>query len=173
MRKKELKEQQLQHQLELEQVEAEKLKEVDQLKSRFFTNISHEFRTPLTLILGQVESAKERINDKVVQSKLEMAFRNGKRLLQLINQLLDLSKLESGNMQLHTEKKDLLPFLKNLCYSYRSLAEMVSLLKNKLSINGSVLNSKGFPTLPQHFRFPQTKLCAAHLTLDLLIDRTV
>ncbi|MEZ4953744.1 MAG: two-component regulator propeller domain-containing protein [Saprospiraceae bacterium] len=123
MRKKELKEQQLQHQLELEQVEAEKLKEVDQLKSRFFTNISHEFRTPLTLILGQVESAKERINDMAVQSKLEMAFRNGKRLLQLINQLLDLSKLESGNMQLHTEQKDLLPFLKNLYYSFGSLAE--------------------------------------------------
>ena len=122
-RKRELREQELKHQLELEHLESEKLKEVDQLKSRFFVNISHEFRTPLTLILGQLDSSMERIKDESVKSKLGMAFRNGKRLLQLINQLLDLSKLEAGSMKLHAVEKDLIPFLKNLYFSFESLAE--------------------------------------------------
>lgn len=125
--KREIREKELQHQLELEHVAAENLKEVDQLKSRFFANISHEFRTPLTLILGQLDSSMGRIKDESVKSKLGMAFRNGKRLLQLINQLLDLSKLEAGSMHLYTAKKDIVPFLKNLYFSFESLAEQRNL----------------------------------------------
>ncbi len=65
----------------------------------------------------------QRINDESVKSKLDMAFRNGKRLLQLINQLLDLSKLEAGSMKLHATKRDVVPILKNPYFSFESLAE--------------------------------------------------
>ncbi len=100
-----------------------KLKEIDRLKSRFFANISHEFRTPLTLILGQIDSVmSSNINTKE-KGKLQVALRNARRLLTLINQLLDLSKIESGSMKLKAERLNLVSFLKNVIYSFESLAE--------------------------------------------------
>lgn len=115
--------QQLQHRLKLEALESEKLKEVDQLKSRFFANISHEFRTPLTLILGQIDSLKATIREQRQLGQLHVADRNGKRLLELINQLLDLSKLEAGAMTLRAAEKDLVSFLKSIFFSMELLAE--------------------------------------------------
>lgn len=108
--------------LKLEQVEGEKLKELDRLKSHFFANISHEFRTPLTLILGQVENVQSAVKDMKERAKLQVALRNARRLLRLINELLDLSKLESGAMQLRAETHNVVSFLKNLVYSFESLA---------------------------------------------------
>ncbi len=113
----------LKNQLRLEHIEAEKLKEVDHLKSRFFANISHEFRTPLTLILGQIDSAISRTIDEPIKNKLNMAFRNARELLRLINQLLDLSKIEAGSMALKARRANFIPFLKNLVFSFESLAE--------------------------------------------------
>lgn len=123
LRKYEKNRQALRHKLELEYVEAEKLQELDRLKSRFFANISHEFRTPLTLVLGDVESSL--LEQKAGQSKrrLQRAFRNGKRLLRLINQLLDLSKLEAGGMKLNARLGNILSLLKNITYSFESLAK--------------------------------------------------
>ena len=72
------------------------------MKSRFFTNISHEFRTPLTLILGPVKQIIERIKDEKTRDELKIVHKNANRLLGLVNQLLDISKLESGNMKLQT-----------------------------------------------------------------------
>ncbi len=114
---------QLKNRLRVEQVEAEKLREVDQMKSRFFANISHEFRTPLTLILGQIDSVLATISDKQGQSKLEIASRNARRLQRLINQLLDLSKLEAGSMALKATRANLVLFLKNLVASFEHFAE--------------------------------------------------
>ncbi|NIR53167.1 hypothetical protein GWO43_31380, partial [candidate division KSB1 bacterium] len=88
------------HQQELVQVEYEKLKELDRLKSHFFANISHEFRTPLTLILGPIDSLLQMVESIHGKKSLRMMRRHAKHLLQLINQLLDLSKLEAGKMQL-------------------------------------------------------------------------
>jgi DNA-binding response OmpR family regulator/two-component sensor histidine kinase len=95
---------------------------LDQLKSQFFANISHEFRTPLTLILGQVESVMASGIDLKEKGKLQVANRNARRLLTLINELLDLSKLEAGSMELKAEKQNLVTFLKSLFYSFESLA---------------------------------------------------
>lgn len=113
----------LKNQLKLQQVEAEKMKELDHFKSRFFANISHEFRTPLTLILGQIDSAIPITTQDRVKNKMQMAFRNARQLLRLINQLLDLSKIEAGSMALKARRVNLVPFLKNLVFSFESLAE--------------------------------------------------
>lgn len=112
----------LKHGLELERVEAEKLRELDQAKSRFFANISHEFRTPLTLILGPLTDALEREQD-LPFAHLTLVQRNGRRLLRLVNQLLDLSKLDAGSMNLRPAYADLVPFLKSIVYTFESLAQ--------------------------------------------------
>lgn len=109
--------------LKVEQLEGDKLRELDQIKSRFFANISHEFRTPLTLILGQIDRVLSNLQDQSERRRLEVALGNSRRLLRLINQLLDLSRLEAGSLALKAEKHNLVPFLKNLIFSFESLAE--------------------------------------------------
>ncbi len=113
----------LKTQLKLEKVATDSLRNLDQLKSHFFANISHEFRTPLTLILGQVESVMSSNIETKEKGKLQVANRNARRLLTLINQLLDLSKLEAGRMELNAEQHNIVSFLKSLFYSFESLAE--------------------------------------------------
>ena len=93
-----------------------RLHEVDEIKTRFFTNISHEFRTPLTLILGPVKQVIEKINDEKMKDELSIAHKNANKLLGLVNQLLDISKLESGNMKLRTSPINFIPLLKALPY---------------------------------------------------------
>lgn len=122
LRRYELNRLRLKNQLQIEHLEAEKLKELDHLKSRFFANISHEFRTPLTLILGPLENAVAKISDIAIQKQLVMAFEHGRRLLRLINQILDLSKLEAGRMELKASRGNLIPFLKGIVYVFESLA---------------------------------------------------
>ena len=123
IRRLELKRLNKKHTVELELVGYKKLKELDQLKSQFFANISHEFRTPLTLILGQIDSVMSSHIEVKEKGKLQVADRNAKRLLTLINQLLDLSKLEAGSMELRAEQHNIVSFLKSLFYSFESLAE--------------------------------------------------
>lgn len=113
----------LKNQLKFEKVESKTLREIDQMKSRFFTNISHEFRTPLTLILGQIDSLQSSIKDLKDKGKLQIAHKNAKRVLRLINQLLDLSKLEAGSLELKAEPHNIVSFLKNLFYSFDLLAD--------------------------------------------------
>ncbi|MBC7874771.1 MAG: response regulator, partial [Ferruginibacter sp.] len=107
-----------------EKAEAAKILEMDTIKSRFFANISHEFRTPLTLMLGPLKQMEADNLDATQQKKyITMMRRNGDRLLQLINQLLDLSKLEGGKMDLQVAKTDITGLLKAIASSFDSLAE--------------------------------------------------
>lgn len=101
---------------------AEKLKEMDQVKSRFFANISHEFRTPLTLIMGPLEQMISRDGDPQQKKQLKMALRNSERLLTLINQLLDLSKIDSGKLKLKASRQNVIPFLKGTLAAFSPLA---------------------------------------------------
>ncbi len=104
------------------QEQSEKLQEMAAVKSRFFANISHEFRTPLTLIMGPLEKMLSQGHPQTETKELRMMLRNSQRLLTLINQLLDLSKLDSGKMKLNADRQNIIPFLKGILASFESLA---------------------------------------------------
>jgi signal transduction histidine kinase/ligand-binding sensor domain-containing protein/DNA-binding response OmpR family regulator len=113
----------LRNELKMKQFEAKKLQEIDHIKSRFFANISHEFRTPLTLILGPMEQMFSGEFKGNLKETYRIIIRNGKRLLRLINQLLDLSKLEAGRMTLLARPLNIVRVLRTLVLSFGSLAE--------------------------------------------------
>jgi signal transduction histidine kinase/ligand-binding sensor domain-containing protein/DNA-binding response OmpR family regulator len=113
----------MKQQMEMEHFEAEKLREVDHLKSRFFANISHEFRTPLTLIQGPVKQMLSGEFKGNFREQYRIILRYSNRLLNLINQILDLSKLEAGRMTLKVTCTDVVQFLKGIVQSFASLAE--------------------------------------------------
>lgn len=104
--------------------QAEQLKSLDEAKSRFFTNISHEFRTPLTLILGEITQLEKNKLPEINRRPIyQVMKRSGRRLLVLVNQLLDLSTLEAGAMKPEAMQTDLIAFLKPIAAAYESLAE--------------------------------------------------
>ncbi len=98
------------------------LTELDSIKTRFFANISHEFRTPLTLILGPLKDMYEGTFRGDRKAVFGVMIRNGQRLLNLINQLLDISKLEAGKMRLQATYTDLVALLRQIAAAYESIA---------------------------------------------------
>lgn len=116
------KSQQLEKQTLLLQEQAEQLKELDHVKSRFFANISHEFRTPLTLIIGPLEQILSRNLSVRVREELSLMHRNSQRLLTLINRLLDLSRIDSGKMKLQAAPLDIISFLRGITASFEQMA---------------------------------------------------
>ena len=109
--------------MKLQRLEAEKMHEIDHLKSRFFANISHEFRTPITLVLGPLKDHYKQLSNPDQKNVIGSVIRNGQRLQRLINQLLDLSKVEAGKMALHASYLDLVQLLREITSSYESLAK--------------------------------------------------
>ncbi len=95
----------------LEQRETQRQKELNDAKTRLYTNITHEFRTPLTVILGMADSLKKNGQNNIPE-KMDTITKNGKNLLQLVDQMLDLSKLESGRMSVNKISANIIPFLK-------------------------------------------------------------
>ncbi|MEJ8843338.1 two-component regulator propeller domain-containing protein [Lacibacter sp. H375] len=108
---------------EQERKEAERIHELDQLKLKFLTNLSHEFRTPISLILGPVDNLIAQEKNNAFQVQLNMIKRNGKRLLNLVNQLLDFRKMEEQELKLQTKEGDLIFFLKEVFDSFLDLSE--------------------------------------------------
>jgi len=123
IRRFELKRTQLKNELEKKGFESRKLKEVDELKSRFFANISHEFRTPLTLILGPLEKLLDEDFPNPAKKQFQLMRRNVQRLQRLINQLLDLSKVEAGKMKLVATSGDIVKAVRTMVLAFSSLAE--------------------------------------------------
>ncbi len=99
------------------------LKEAQQSQNRFFTNISHEFRTPLTLILGPAKQLLEKLNDEKVRTKADLIHRSAKKLNRLVDELLDISKIESGEMKLKACPVNIISVVNDIARSFYSLAE--------------------------------------------------
>ena len=112
---------QLQTNLKLEKAEASRLKELDKQKNALFANISHEFRTPLTVILGMADQLMKNPSNGP-RKKLSLIQRNGTQLLGLINQILDITKMESGGVQAKYVYGDVIMYLGYLVESYQSYA---------------------------------------------------
>jgi signal transduction histidine kinase/AraC-like DNA-binding protein len=107
----------------LKQMEADKLHELEAVRSRFFANISHEFRTPLTLIIGPLEKLLNKPEEQHNHTLYRMMERNASRLQTLINQLLDLSKLEVGSLKLEMHPGNVETFLHVVSAPFASIAE--------------------------------------------------
>ena len=132
----------IKHEFAMSRFEAEKMHEVDEMKNRFFANISHEFRTPLTLIFGPAKDITENCDDKnKVKQNAGIIRRNASRLYSLVNQLLDLSKLEAGKMRLEVSEQNIITLLKGYALSFSSLAERK---KIKLNFNAGEDNLNVF-----------------------------
>ncbi len=110
----------------LAQKEAERLREVDKLKSRLYANITHEFRTPLTVIRGMADEMIGSMNvreQKRFSEKLEMIERNSDKLLHLVQQMLDMSKIEDGKMKLNLIRDNIVSYLQYVLESFQSMAD--------------------------------------------------
>lgn len=112
----------MKNRLVMEKAQARKLHEVDRMKLQFFTNVSHEIRTPLTLIVGPVEKMYRQAGDEDSRTQLGMVYQNARKLLKLINQLLDFRKLEAGQYAPDYQSGDLVRFLKDVTLSFEYAA---------------------------------------------------
>jgi signal transduction histidine kinase/PleD family two-component response regulator len=115
---------------EEERKRAEALAEIDRAKTAFFSNVSHEFRTPLTLLLGPLEELLSEAHGVLPQeamAALSLAHRNGRRLLRLVNTVLDFARIEAGRVDAHYEPTDLATFTEGLASVFRSAVEKAGL----------------------------------------------
>ncbi|HEX5171569.1 MAG TPA: ATP-binding protein, partial [Cyclobacteriaceae bacterium] len=106
----------------IDQMEAEKIREVNRLKSQFFAHISHEFRTPMTLILGPLDEMIRKSIDPEEIKQLKIMQSNGRKLLRLINDLLELSKFDEGKLNLNLTRGDIHAILRTITNSFHSQA---------------------------------------------------
>ncbi len=122
------------NQLRMKEFETTKLHEIDRMKSRFFANISHEFRTPLTLILGILDKRLKKTEED--KSDFKIMKKNAERSLQLINQMLELSRLEAGTVKIKVQKTDIIRFIRRIASSFVSLPDQkrTDITLNNLSL---------------------------------------
>jgi signal transduction histidine kinase/ligand-binding sensor domain-containing protein/DNA-binding response OmpR family regulator len=130
LRRYELNRIKLKNRVRLNEIILQEKDETEKMKSRFFANISHEFRTPLTLIQGPVENIISKSVDEKILKDARLIKRNSSRLLQLINQLLDLSKLEAGKLKLEASEGNIVSFVKGAALSFESLFETKDITLN-------------------------------------------
>lgn len=108
--------------IEHERQEVKRMQELDQLKTKFLTNVSHEFRTPLSLIMAPVDKMITRA-DQEQKQQLSMIRKNARRLLNLVNQLLDFRKMEVQELKLHSKPGDIVKFISEISLSFTDIAE--------------------------------------------------
>jgi len=155
----------LENQLALERLEKEKMDEVNQMKLRFFINISHEFRTPLTLIVSPLQEIQGMTNDKRILNQVKIIQRNSNKLLYLINQLMDYRRAELGVFELKVKEENPLPQIESSMSLFERLSKQKDIdfiledeLKNKsviydphyLDLIISNLLSNAFKFTPEH-----------------------
>ncbi|OOQ57050.1 two-component regulator propeller domain-containing protein [Mucilaginibacter pedocola] len=106
-----------------EREEARRMHQLDLMKIKFFTNVSHEFRTPLSLILSPIDNLIKASDKPEQQNQLVTIKRNGKRLLNLVNQLLDFRKMEYNELKLSLKRGDIIQFTKEVAASFKDVAQ--------------------------------------------------
>ncbi|POY37468.1 hybrid sensor histidine kinase/response regulator [Solitalea longa] len=109
--------------LEQERQQAQRMHELDMMKIKFFTNVSHEFRTPLSLILAPLDKMLKQTDDKDQIVQLQLINRNAKRLLNMVNQLLDFRKMEVREHKLYPKRGNIIQLIKEISYSFTDMAE--------------------------------------------------
>ncbi|MDN3580349.1 hybrid sensor histidine kinase/response regulator transcription factor [Mucilaginibacter flavus] len=109
--------------IEHERQEARRMHDLDMMKIKFFTNVSHEFRTPISLIMAPVDKILKHTEAEDQRYQLQMINRNAKRLLNMVNQLLDFRKMEVQELRLHARNGDIISFIKEMVYSFSDVAE--------------------------------------------------
>lgn len=112
---------------EQERKEAQRLHDLDLMKLKFITNLSHEFRTPLSLILTPLDKIIKRTHNETEKNELKLINRNGRRLLNMVNQLLDFRKMESSELRLSRTPGDIVDFIRETSYSFKDIAERKSI----------------------------------------------
>ncbi|SDH54592.1 GAF sensor hybrid histidine kinase [Paraburkholderia steynii] len=160
---------------EEERRRAEALAEIDRAKTTFFSNISHEFRTPLTLMLGPLEEllAKPEAANTADRPLLEVTHRNGLRLLKLVNALLDFSRIEAGRIEIHPQPTDLAMFTADLASLFRSAVESAGMtlevdcepLPHPVSIDREMWEKVVLNLLSNAFKFTLTGNIAVSLKM--------
>lgn len=160
---------------EEERRRAEALAEIDRAKTLFFSNVSHEFRTPLTLLLGPLEDILK--NSDALKApqreQIEVAHRNSLRLLKLVNTLLDFSRIEAGRAKPHFQKTDLSAFTRELASVFRSAMERAGLkfivdcppFPQEVSVDRDMWEKIVFNLLSNAFKF--TPSGEVHLSLGI------
>ncbi|MCT4588735.1 MAG: response regulator [Carboxylicivirga sp.] len=119
----------VQQQLRIERLEKHKITEVNQMKLQFFTNISHEFRTPLTLIISPLQKIIERKGaDDWLNKQHDIIYRNAKRLMTLIDQLMDFRKSELGELKLNVSRNELVGFINEIYLSFALAASQNNII---------------------------------------------
>ena len=137
--------------LEFERKEKERIEELNQVKLRFFTNISHEFRTPLTLILGQIEVLMQMDLGTTVYNRIQRIYKNAWHMRNLISELLDFRKQEQGYLKLRVEEQNLVTFTRQIymCFyeyaqkkeiTYRFVEETISVWFDPIQLQKVIFN---------------------------------
>ncbi|HYG38057.1 MAG TPA: two-component regulator propeller domain-containing protein [Cytophagales bacterium] len=109
--------------IEQDRQEALRIHELDMMKIKFFTNISHEFRTPISLVITPIEKILKTIHDPDQKSHLQVVHKNAKRLLNLVNQLLDFRKMEVQEIKLNLSEGDIIDYIKEVISSFSDISD--------------------------------------------------
>ena len=162
--------------IEQERQEAQRMHDLDMMKIRFFTNVSHEFRTPLTLILTPIEKLLKNAKDTEQGGQFQLIQRNAKRLLNLVNQLLDFRKLEVQEIKLSPSEGDIIKFIRETVFSFSDLSEKKDIKLNFQSsldsfetlFDADKLEKILFNLLSNAFKFTPE-----HGSVSVTVDRSV
>ncbi|MEM7367353.1 MAG: hybrid sensor histidine kinase/response regulator transcription factor [Bacteroidota bacterium] len=156
------------------------LRELDQMKSRFFANISHEFRTPLSLIIGPLEQWMEAETNKrlISRDQLMRMHRNAGNLLRLVNQLLDLARLDARQMPLHPTRTELVAFFRGIAANFSSLAEKKQIVYQIISPNDETwveVDREKYQTILVNLLSNACKFCPDHgeITVELTVKEGI
>jgi signal transduction histidine kinase/ligand-binding sensor domain-containing protein/DNA-binding response OmpR family regulator len=122
LRKEIIRREQVRMQLQVERQEAHRIKELDEMKTRFFTNVSHEFRTPISLILIPIQRLIKETAAGEMKNQFELINRNARRLLNMVNELLDFRRLQENELHLHATESDVIQYIQEVAASFNDMA---------------------------------------------------